>query len=154
MKKIISVPLMLCPRISSDLIYSEFVVKNMAAPCYLLPSLYAAAFVRRTTSSTDLHPYEILGQSISGTEIIFFYRIMWLTLLIFYFNVLVISWYWMTRKYEKSTGDRASQTEQISARWANWYSRAPWASNFRFFQPVDFSYFRVIQYRLITRTLK
>ena len=25
--------------------------------CYLLPSLYAAAFVRRTTSSTDLHPF-------------------------------------------------------------------------------------------------
>jgi hypothetical protein len=24
---------------------------------YLLPSLYAAAFVRRTTSSTDLHPF-------------------------------------------------------------------------------------------------
>jgi hypothetical protein len=24
--------------------------------CYLLPSLYVAAFVRRTTSSTDLHP--------------------------------------------------------------------------------------------------
>jgi hypothetical protein len=24
--------------------------------CYLLPSLYAVAFVRRTTSSTDLHP--------------------------------------------------------------------------------------------------
>ena len=31
----------------------------------------------------------------------------------------------------------ASQTEQRSARWA---------SNFRFFQPVDFSYIRVIQY--------
>jgi hypothetical protein len=28
------------------------------------------------------------------------------------------------------------------------YGRATWASNFRFFQPVDFSYFRVIQYRL------
>ena len=26
-------------------------------PCYLLPSLYAASFVRRTTSSTDLHPF-------------------------------------------------------------------------------------------------
>ena len=25
--------------------------------CYLLPSLYAAAFVRRTTSSTYLHPF-------------------------------------------------------------------------------------------------
>ena len=37
---------------------------------------------------------------------------------------------------------RASQTEQRSARWASWYSRATWASNFRFF--------RVIQYRLIT----
>jgi hypothetical protein len=37
---------------------------------------------------------------------------------------------------------RASQTEQRSARWASWYSRANWASNFRFF--------RVIQYRLIT----
>ena len=24
---------------------------------YLLPSLYSAAFVRRTTSSTDLHPF-------------------------------------------------------------------------------------------------
>jgi hypothetical protein len=37
---------------------------------------------------------------------------------------------------------RASQTEQRSARWASLYSRATWASNFRFF--------RVIQYRLIT----
>ena len=37
---------------------------------------------------------------------------------------------------------RASQTEQRSARWASRYSRATWASNFRFF--------RVIQYRLIT----
>jgi hypothetical protein len=37
---------------------------------------------------------------------------------------------------------RASQTEQRSARWASWYSRATWASNFRFFH--------VIQYRLIT----
>ena len=25
--------------------------------CYLLPSLYTASFVRRTTSSTDLHPF-------------------------------------------------------------------------------------------------
>jgi hypothetical protein len=41
---------------------------------------------------------------------------------------------------------RASQTEQRSARWASWYPRATWASNFRFFQPVDFSYIRVIQY--------
>jgi hypothetical protein len=41
---------------------------------------------------------------------------------------------------------RASQTEQRLACWGTW------ASNFRFFQPGDFSYFRVIQYRLITRT--
>ena len=45
---------------------------------------------------------------------------------------------------------RASQTDQRSARWASWYSRATWASNSRFFQLVEFSYFRVIQYRLIT----
>jgi hypothetical protein len=41
---------------------------------------------------------------------------------------------------------RASQTEQRSAHWASWYPRVTWASNFRFFQPVDFSYFCVIQY--------
>ena len=31
-------------------------LNNRGHTCYLLPSLYAAAFVRRTTSSTDLHP--------------------------------------------------------------------------------------------------
>ena len=63
---------------------------------------------------------------------------------------------YMVRRNRWSTGQyiygRASQTEQRSARWACGYSRATWASNFCFFQPVDFSYFRVTQYRLITRT--
>jgi len=35
---------------------------------------------------------------------------------------------------------RASQTEKRTARRASCNSRATWASNFRFFQPVDFSY--------------
>ena len=32
-------------------------LNNRGHTCYLLPSLYAAAFVRRTTSSTHLHPF-------------------------------------------------------------------------------------------------
>jgi hypothetical protein len=32
---------------------------------------------------------------------------------------------------------RASQTEQRSARWASWYSRATWASNFCFFRVIQ-----------------
>jgi hypothetical protein len=32
------------------------VLHPIRVTCYLLPSLYVAAFVRRTTSSTDLHP--------------------------------------------------------------------------------------------------
>jgi hypothetical protein len=52
-------------------------------------------------------------------------------------------------RVRRNRGPVASQTEQRLARWASWYSRGTWASNFRFFQPVDFSYFHVIQYRLI-----
>ena len=69
--------------------------------------------------------------------------------------LVMIQVYWDFAGFDVTAGQyiygRASQTEQRSARWASWYSRA---SNFRFFQPVDFSYFCVIQYRQITRTLK
>jgi hypothetical protein len=36
---------------------SDTVFGTIKFECYLLPSLYAASFVRRTTSSTDLHPF-------------------------------------------------------------------------------------------------
>jgi hypothetical protein len=77
--------------------------------------------------------------------------------MIYAINTLIICCIYMIQKYYYTSGvdvtagplaggqyiyGRASQTEQRSARWASWYSRATWASNFR--------YFRVIQYRLIT----
>ena len=35
---------------------SQYILLSTCVTCYLLPSLYVAAFVRRTTSSTDVHP--------------------------------------------------------------------------------------------------
>jgi hypothetical protein len=35
---------------------SLYILLSTCVTCYLLPSLYVAAFVRRTTSSTDVHP--------------------------------------------------------------------------------------------------
>jgi hypothetical protein len=37
-------------------VFTDPLSSRKRLPCYLLPSLYVAAFVRRTTSSTDLHP--------------------------------------------------------------------------------------------------